>query len=97
MSDWKETKRKEEKNETIRSSFALSFVNAWFLFIHLNEFLNDESNTSCVYKTLTGTTGNWTTEKCSNGCDSRDELSLRLLLEVACAAAAYAYVCMCHC
>lgn len=40
----------------------LSFCHFVILFIHLNEFLNDESNTSCDYKTLTGTTGNWTTE-----------------------------------
>lgn len=58
------------------------FCHVWIAF-HSPECnsLNDESNTSLRLrihtsdrKTLTGTTGNWTTEV-FNGCDSRDEIS----------------------
>lgn len=53
---------KREPEKSLHLWSLLSFCHFVILFIHLNEFLNDESNTSCDYKTLTGTTGNWTTE-----------------------------------
>lgn len=88
MNDWKETWRN-------RSSFALSFVISWFFSFTWMSILNDESNTSCDYNTLTGTTGNWTTEVFQRVRFTWRTFKMRLLLEYcACAAAAAVYAFM---